>query len=216
MQHNFQFISKHSSDVQRAYDNLQDILRQIHQNLRAQYRFQHKIIGSYSRNLITYDTMSNIGYDFDVDISPHDGGNLTPKEIKLRFKQVLDQIATKYGYDYAEDSKRVLTIKVKDRIHSRILYHVDFCFVKDYEDMNGSSHQEYIHFEKKQKHYYWAEQSNSFYRLPDRIKWLKEEGLWQELRRRYLDKKNRNNDPDKRSRSLLTEAVNEIYQQYSR
>ena len=29
MQHNFQFISKHSSDVQRAYDNLQDILRQI-------------------------------------------------------------------------------------------------------------------------------------------------------------------------------------------
>lgn len=138
MKHDFQFISKHSPSVRSAYANLQDILNQVHRILRSEYTFQHKPVGSYSRNMITYDTKSNVGYDFDINIYPNDeDNNLSPKKIKLLFKEALDKIATKHGYDYAEDSTRVLTIKVKDRKNSRVLHSVDFAFVNDYEDDEG-------------------------------------------------------------------------------
>lgn len=132
--------------------------------------FQHKPVGSYSRNMITYDTKSNVGYDFDINIYPNDeDNNLSPKKIKLLFKEALDKIATKYGYDYAEDSTRVLTIKVKDRKNSRVLHSVDFAFVNDYEDDEGYECQEYIRFNKDHKSYSWTDQPDGFYMLPDRI-----------------------------------------------
>ena len=138
MKHDFKFISKHSPEVKSAYSDLMEILSLVHDDLRKQYTFQHKPVGSYSRNMITYDAKSNIGFDFDINIYPNDEDNrFTAKQIKLLFKQSLDKFAHRYGYDFAEDSTRVLTIKVKDRKNSRILHSVDFAFVNDYEDDDG-------------------------------------------------------------------------------
>lgn len=213
--YHYQFIPKKSPRVRAAYADLQEILNQVHRILRKDFTFQHKVVGSYSRDMITYDVKSNIGFDFDVDIYPHDeDNNLSPKEIKLLFKQALDKIARQYGYDYAEDSTRVLTIKVKDRKNSRILYSVDFAFVNDYKDGKGHKCQQYIHFSKKQNKYSWNEQSHGFYRLPEKMDWLEENDLWEEMREIYIDKKNRNDNPHKRSRSLLAEAVNETYHKH--
>lgn len=184
MKHDFQFISKHSPSVRSAYTNLQDILNQVHRILRNEYTFQHKPVGSYSRNMITYDTKSNVGYDFDINIYPNDeDNNLSPKKIKLLFKEALDKIATKYGYDYAEDSTRVLTIKVKDRKNFRVLHSVDFAFVNDYEDDEGYECQEYIRFNKDHKSYSWTDQLDGFYMLADRINWLKENDLCEEMKK---------------------------------
>ena len=36
-------------------------------------------------------------------------------------------------------------------------------------------------------------------------------GLWQNVRDYYLEKKNKNTNPNKKSRSLYAEAVNDIY-----
>ena len=147
MKHDFKFISKHSPQVKSAYSDLMEILSLVHDDLRKQYTFQHKPVGSYSRNMITYDAKSNIGFDFDINIYPNDEENrFTAKQIKLLFKQSLDKFAHRYGYDFAEDSTRVLTIKVKDRKNSRILHSVDFAFVNDYEDDDGYDCQEYIHY----------------------------------------------------------------------
>ena len=140
--------------------------------------------------------------------------NLSPKKIKLLFKEALDKIATKYGYDYAEDSTRVLTIKVKDRKNSRVLHSVDFAFVNDYEDDEGYECQEYIRFNKEHNSYSWTDQSDGFYMLPDRIDWLKENDLWEKMKKVYIDKKNHNDNPNKHSRSLFAEAVNETYHKY--
>ena len=115
--------------------------------------------------MITHDAKSNIGFDFDINIYPNDEENrFTAKQIKLLFKQSLDKFAYRYGYDFAEDSTRVLTIKVKDRKNSRILHSVDFAFVNDYEDNDGYDCQEYIHYNKKQNAYSWSEQSQGFSR----------------------------------------------------
>lgn len=212
MKHDFKFISKHSPQVKSAYSDLMEILSLVHDDLRKQYTFQHKPVGSYSRNMITYDAKSNIGFDFDINIYPNDEENcFTAKQIKLLFKQSLDKFAHRYGYDFAEDSTRVLTIKVKDRKNSRILHSVDFAFVNDYEDDDGYDCQEYIHYNKKQNAYSWSEQSQGFYMLPERFQWIKDNGLKGALYTLYIRKKNNNDDPNKHSRSLFAEAVNACY-----
>ena len=105
MKHDFKFISKHSPQVKSAYSDLMEIISLVHDDLRKQYTFQHKPVGSYSRDMITYDAKSNIGFDFDINIYPNDEENrFTAKQIKLLFKQSLDKFAHRYGYDFAEDS----------------------------------------------------------------------------------------------------------------
>lgn len=211
MENNYRFISKKSPNVKRAYDNMREIIKQVHRNLQ-EFTFRDEMVGSYSRNMITCDIKSNIGYDFDVNIYPNnENKDFSAKEIKLLFKQELDKIAPKYGYDYAEDSTRVLTIKIKDRENSRILHSVDFAFVRNNKD---NKYQEYIHFNKKHKNYSWNKRTASFYMLPEKMEWLKRNNLWEEMKKIYIYKKNCNDNPNKHSRSLYAEAVNETYNTY--
>ncbi len=164
--------------------------------------------------MITYDEKSNKGFDFDVNIYPNDDEeDFTPKEIKLLFKDALDRHVRSHGFDYAEDSTRVLTIKVKDRERDRIVYSVDFAFVYDYKDDKGRKRQQYIRFNKTQNSYTWAEQGEGYYQLQDKIQWIKDRDLWErDLRPYYLLKKNLNTDPNLHSRTIFANAVHEICQ----
>lgn len=113
----------------------------------------------------------------------------------------------------AEDPTRVLPIKVKDRKRSKIVNSIDFAFVYDYKDDEGIDRQEYIHFNKKQNSYTWAEQGEGYYQLQDKIQWIKDQHLWDsDLRPYYLLKKNLNTDPNLHSRTIFANAVHEICQ----
>ena len=114
-------------------------------------------------------------------------------------------------YDYAEDSKRVLTIKVKDRKNSKILHSCDFAVANDYTDNQGNYHQKFIYFNKKQNTYEWQEQPEGFYMLDEKIGWIKENDLWQEVRDSYIERKNSNNNPNKKSRSIFAETVAAVF-----
>ena len=212
MQHDYRYISKTDPKVHAAYEHLIELLSEVHKELRRDYTFQHKLVGSYSRNMLTYDKKSNVGFDFDVNIYPNDDDNsFDAKDIKLLFKKALDKHCKAYGFDYAEDSTRVLTIKVKDQSRSRIVYSVDFAFVNDYTDDAGEERQEYIHFNKKQTYYSWEEQSEGYYMLPEKIEWIKDQGLWEsDLKPHYIKKKNENNDPNVHSRTVFANAVHEV------
>ena len=50
--------------------------------------------------------------------------------------------------------------------------------------------------------------------LEEKAKWIVTNGKRGELEDLYLDKKNKNTNPDKRSRSLYAESVSETYQKY--
>ena len=82
-------------------------------------------------------------------------------------------------------------------------------------DGNGYEHQEYIHFNKRQNTYEWQEQPDGFYMLPEKIEWIKNNGLWQKVRDRYLNNKNTNSDPKKKSRSIFAETIAQIYNENS-
>lgn len=211
--HNFHYVTrKQLSPVKK------ELIRIIHlvQNLlHDDFTFQYYFIGSSKRNLVTYDAGTDIGYDFDVNIQVNSTSeNLTAKEIKMKIKNALDKVAIHFGYDYAEDSTRVLTIKFKDKANSRIIHSCDFAIVNDYIDEDGYEGQQYIHFNKKQNKYFWAEQSKGYYLLEEKADWIKDNGYWQEVRTLYLDKKNHNNDQHKHSRSIYAETVHEICQRY--
>lgn len=205
--HDFRYVSKKEAAPIKAI--LLEIIHSTQNLVRDEFTFQYEFVGSASRNMITCDTKSNIGFDFDVNIYVNDDEeNYTAKQIRQIIKQALDKVARHYGYDYCEDSTCVLTIKVKDRGKSRIVHSCDFAIVNDCED----GRQQYIRYNKVQNNYTWEYQGEGFDGLPDKIEWLRENGLWQQVRDYYIEKKNCNDNPDKHSRSIFAETITEMCQ----
>ena len=191
-------------------NDIEDILHKVQDLVRDKFTFSYRFIGSSSRNMITCDFNSNIGFDFDVNIYINDDDErYSAKEQKEIIMNALNWIAWQYGYSPCENSTRVITIKVKDRPLSRIVHSCDIAIVHDYTDGKGNNGQEYIRFNKRQHTYTWVAQPKG-YNLEKKIKWLKKQLLWNDVRNIYLYKKNVNTDPDKHSRSLFAEAVNEV------
>lgn len=210
---NFQYVTrKQLSPVKKE---LIQIINSVQNEVRHEFTFQFYFVGSVGRDMVTYDVKSNIGYDFDVDIHVNDDEcRYSAKEIKTKIMLALNKVVHYYGYDDAENSTRVITIKVKDRKNSKILHSCDFAIVNDYTDNEGNERQEYIHYNKKQKSYSWNEQPQGFYLLDEKTDWIKNCGYWNEVLDLYLYKKNHNNDPHKHSRSIYAETIHEICQKY--
>lgn len=193
--------------------NIECILHEVQDLVRNKFTFSYRFIGSASRNMITCDYSSNVGFDFDVNVYINDEENqYTEKEQKEILMNALNYIAWKYGYSNCENNTRVITMKVKDRMNSRICYSFDIAIVHDYLGTRGEKKQKYIRYNKKTQEYMWVDQPKGF-NLDKKICWLKNQGLWHEVREVYLYKKNTNMNPDKRSRSLFAETINEVCNQ---
>ena len=211
---NFKYVPK--KEYLPVKKELINLINLVQNEVREYFTFSFEFIGSASRNMITRDESSNVGYDFDVNIMVNDNDNVySAKEIKQILRAGFDKHSKKFDYDYSEDSKRVITFKVKDTEKSKVLHSCDFAIVNDYIDDNGDEHQEYIHFNKRQNTYEWQEQPDGFYMLPEKIEWIKNNGLWQKVRDRYLNNKNANSDPKKKSRSIFAETIAQIYNENS-
>lgn len=205
--HDFIYVTRAKSKPVR--DELYEIIREIHNIVRPYFTFQHKPVGSSSMNMITFDRKSNIGFDFDFNFEINDDEeNYSPAEIRHIIKNAIDQVAPRYRYKHCEDSTRVLTIKKVNTFTTQILHSCDFAIVYNC----GDGRQQYIRFNKDHNNYTWEYQGKGFKNLKKKISWLKKNGYWGELQDYYLDKKNKNNNPDKHSRSIFAESINELYQ----
>lgn len=205
----FRYVTR--SEEKPVRDELITIIHEVQELVRDDFTFQFRPVGSSSPNInmITYDRNSNIGFDFDFDLEINDDDeNYTPAEIRHIMKNAIDQVAPRYGYKHCEDSTRVLTIKKVNTFTCQILHSCDFALVYNC----GNGEQQYIRFNKKNNNYTWEYQGKGFKNFEERFNWLKSNGYREELRQYYLTKKNNNNDTDKHSRSILAEAVNEMYQ----
>lgn len=205
--HNFVYVTQASA--RPAKNELIQIIHEVQDLVEDYFTFQFKPVGSSSMNMITFDRNSNIGFDFDFDLEINDDNeNYTPAEIRRIMRNAIDQVALRYGYKYCEDSTRVLTIKKVNTFTSQILHSCDFALVYNC----GDGRQQYIRFNKKNNNYTWEYQGKGFKNLENKIAWLKANDYWGDLQDYYIDKKNRNNNPDKHSRSILAESINEMYQ----
>lgn len=205
----YDFVYVTKASAQSVKNELIQIIHEVQDLIEEYFTFQFKPVGSSSRNMITYDRKSNIGYDFDFDLEINDDDeNYTPEEIRHIIKNAIDQVAPRFGYKYCEDSTRVLTIKKVNIFTSRILHSCDFAIVYNCED----GRQQYIRFNKDHNNYTWEYQGKGFKRLENKITWLMANGYWGELQDYYIYKKNCNNNPNKHSRSIFAESINEMYQ----
>ena len=144
--------------------------------------------------MITHDVRSNIGFDFDVNIEVNDDeDNYSAEEIRKRIYKALNKVAKKYGYDFPEESTRVLTIKLKDRKRKRVIHSCDFAVVYNCDD----GRQQYIRYNKQRNNYTWEYTSVGFKNIEEKIEYIKENNLQAELKDIYLYKKNTNTDKNK-------------------
>lgn len=209
----YEYVPK--EEWQPVRDKLYEIIYNLQHEVGDYFTFQYHFVGSSKRNMITQDRNSNTGFDFDVNIEVNDPDeDYSAEEIRNILREGLDIVNNPngrsiFGYDYTEDSTRVLTIKVKDKANSRILHSCDFCIVNDC----GDGRQQYIRYNKKEHSYSWEYQPKGYYELPEKIEWIKKNGLWQQVRDVYLDKKNMNTDKNKKSRSIFAETVHQVCQQ---
>lgn len=60
----------------------------------------------------------------------------------------------------------------------------------------------------------WEFQTQPYKELESRADYLKTNGHWDEVLEVYLEKKNSNDNPDKHSRSLYAETINECFSRY--
>ena len=165
--HDFVYVTKASA--QPAKNELIQIIHEVQDLIEEYFTFQFRPVGSSSRNMITYDRKSNIGFDFDFDLEINDyNEDYKPAQIRHIIKNAIDQVAPRYGYKYCEDSTRVLTIKKVNIFTSRILHSCDFAIVYNYED----GRQQYIRFNKYYNNYTWEYQGKGFKRLENKITWL--------------------------------------------
>ena len=168
--------------------------------------------------MITYDPKTNKGYDFDINIEVNDYDEYySAKKLKEILINTFNQvIKLTYPYASCQNNTRVFTIKVYEEnpcciniiaLRSpKIEYSCDFAIVNTINDYQ----QEYIRFNKNTHKYSWQMQCKG-YLLSKKEAYIKKNKLTNELRKIYLDKKNFNTNPNKKSRALYAEAVNELY-----
>ncbi len=90
MEHDFQYISKHDPKIKACYKDLVCLIHEVQKLVRDRFTFQFYPVGSYKRNMITYDCKSNVGFDFDINIVVNDDENYySPKQIREDYSSSL-------------------------------------------------------------------------------------------------------------------------------
>lgn len=211
--YNYKYVVK--DDWQPIKNELIEIIHEVQNLVRDHFTFQYTFVGSSSRNMITCDYSQNKGYDFDVNININDDEEYyNAKEIRELLLNAFNKVVLDYGYDYAENSTKVITIKVKDFENSKILHSCDFCIVNDFVDNNGNECQQYIRYNKNNNSYSWCKSPMPMWEVNEKADELKRQNYWNIVRDEYLENKNKNTNKDKKSISIYKETINNCYAKY--
>lgn len=202
--HNFTYVTKKEAAPYK--EEIIELIKEVQKDVEEYFTFRFDFIGSSSRNMITCERNGNIGYDFDVNIEPNDPDeNYDADEIRPIIFEAIRKHMWKFRYSRIEDSTSVITIRAIDRKNSKREYSCDFAIVFRCDD----GQQQYIRYNKRKNEYRW-EYRGGKYNIDDKLDWISSNELKLELRNRYLYYKNRNNDPEKHSRTIFAEAVNDL------
>ncbi|MBR3885115.1 MAG: hypothetical protein IKJ33_01430 [Clostridia bacterium] len=229
----YEYVSK--KEISLARDEIKKIIHQVQDYLRKEgiLTFQYYLVGSASnkRHLVTRLKNGNKGFDLDYNIiiqkiaDEYDDA----ESIKKILMKTFDMFKLE-KYTNCKDSTSVFTIKNIDTKTNSIKYSFDFAIVEyyeeeienpnfdeDYDDPTEEyiivERQKYIKNDKFRHQYIW-----NLRPIADdhryKVQWIKENGLWNNVHNRYLENKNSNTDPNKKSRTMYYETVNEIYNNF--
>lgn len=205
MHHSYQYVE--AAQYEPVQKRLIELINEVQGYLKNSFPFEYNFIGSCARGMITIDPTTNTGYDFDLNIRFENYQKYTAKQLKTTLMDAFNRFVLKYGYDYCEDSTRVITIKVKDHNNSKIVHSADFCIVADLPN----NRMKIVKNDKKVGSYHWQVLGQYPQELFDRADYLRDHLLWDKVKKLYLQKKNANIDPNVKSRSIYSMTINELY-----
>ena len=205
----FEYVSRKEAAPHK--ENLINLIKAVQKEVKPYFTFRFDFIGSSSRNMITREVNGNIGYDFDLNIEPNDPEEkYSAAQIHILIFEAFQKHKDKYGYSKIENSTSVITIKAVDKVNSRIEHSCDIAIVYNC----GNGQQQYIRCYKDWRLSYRWEYRDKAYDIDEKLQWIEENRLKQQLRDQYLINKSRNNNPEKHSRTIFAETVNNIYNEY--
>ena len=210
--YHFEYADKVKVKEQRK--ELEKLLHEVQDEVRDRFTFQYHFIGSSARNMITFDPKTNQCFDFDVNLKVDKKKiQFTSEEIRKIITNAFQKRYGNYGYNRLENSTRVFTIRKYNRKTKRTEQSCDIAIVSSFAK-GECKNPKYIAWDKRHDNYSWQLQPKGF-DLKEKEDWLRPQpDAWNAVRERYLKKKNANQDPNKHSRSLYTEAINEICDKY--
>ncbi len=208
--YHYEYVDPNETEAVRK--RFEQILSKVQDYLAGEIDFDYYLVGSGKRGLITRDPRTNKGFDLDYNIEL--GPNFRvydPMDTKLEIINAINRFVPGYGYRHCEDSTSVITFKLIDSMWSVIEHSCDIAIVST-QGKGKDKRQMYIRHNKINGDYTWQQRGRG-YNIDPKVNWIRQKGLWEDLKTLYLDKKNFNDNPDKRSRALFAEAVHEICQQ---
>lgn len=175
------------------------------------------LVGSGAKNLITQNEDEPIDLDYNLCIVNTESINIrNGYEIKEYVRKQFNKVLYINGWGDCQDSTSVFT--TEERVFKRgnqTAFSIDLAITcKYHNNWQRLIHQKtgFVNLDR----YYWNEVQDSG-RLEEKVRALKYENLWGEVRTAYLDKKNlylRRNDYNHPSFVIYVETVNQIYNQY--
>lgn len=202
------YVSK--NDIKPLIQAFDLMLSYVRRDAKAQgLTFTCNLVGSAKRNLVVAHPTKGIDCDYQLHLQSNKN-SFNAEEIKKIFCTLFDKYRPQ-GFSYCEDSTSALTMKMKDKQHSKILYSFDIVLLKN---LGGTPE---IIRRNTDGEYVWNKlryMSN----FQERFSLISGAEMWDELRGRYYKKKIRqmNGETDKKSFQLLNEALNEVLQVFAK
>lgn len=205
--------------LKRLKGTCSDIVNQLVQSINNDSVMTVKacLVGSGAKNLITQNENKPIDLDYNLCILNTESINILDcREIKEYVRKQFNKVLSSNGWDDCQDSTSAFT--TKERVFkkgNKTAFKMDIAITCEYHN----NWQRLIHQKTgfvNRDRYYWNEVQDSG-RLEEKVRVIKSEKLWDEVRRIYLKKKNFylcRNDHSHPSFVIYVEAVNQIYNKY--
>lgn len=174
-------------EIEKVKDTIVKIINQVWNVVRYRLSFKYQFVGACAYNMITFDPNGTNALEFDVDIFPElSDGRYKSYDVHSFFLDALKRNRYNFGYTVYEND---------DNIEIRVNNSYSCCFYIVY-DCTGdyAGLQRFIGYDYDEKKYLWWNYTTEYRSIPKKVKWLKDNGLWNKFRTDFLKIKNSNED----------------------
>lgn len=191
-------------EVKRVTNIIDDVLNQLYNTLKHRLPFDYEFVGACSYNMIAYEPNELNALEYDVDIIPDPSANeCISSDVHSLFLNALKQNEWRYHYDINEND---------DNIEICVAGSYSCCFYFIYNCTgNRSGLQKYIDYDYNKEYYVWRNYTTEYRSVPKKVKWLKDNGLWNKFRTDFIKIKNSNEDDS--PKVLFMDAVLKKYKE---
>ena len=212
----YEFV--YESEVKQYRSDCSKTLKKTCELLRAKgISAQVSLVGSGARNMITRNGNGPYDLDYNLLVMKADNEYRDPRLLKDTIRNDLNKAVGGKFFSDTQDSTSCLTALLHFKDTPNVEFSFDVAIIK--KNPNGN-YMRLIHNKNAYAlgwdQYTWNEVPNS-HQVKDKADEIKEEGLWQEVRDRYLEKKNMylsRQDCNHPSFVVYVEVVNEVYNKY--